>query len=31
MKKFMVKFVGILVVLGAAFGLGYLVGQLPIS
>ena len=31
MKKFMVKFVGILVVLGAAFGLGYSVGQLPIS
>ena len=31
MKKFMVKFVGILVVLGAAFGLGYFVGQLPIS
>ena len=31
MKKFMVKFVGILVVLGAAFGLGYFVGQLPMS
>ena len=31
MKKFMVKFVGILVVLGAAFSLGYFVGQLPIS
>ncbi len=31
MKKFMIKFVGILVVLGAAFGLGYFVGQLPMS
>src|SRR5881397_101267 len=31
MKKFMVKFVGILVVLGAAFALGYFVGQLPMS
>ncbi|MGH7206048.1 MAG: hypothetical protein ACREI2_07555 [Nitrospiraceae bacterium] len=31
MKKFMIKFVGMLVVLGAAFGLGYFVGQLPIS
>ena len=31
MKKLMVKFVGILVVLGAAFGLGYFVGQLPMS
>lgn len=31
MKKFMVKSVGILMVLGAAFALGYFVGQLPIS
>jgi hypothetical protein len=31
MKKFMIKFVGMLVVLGTAFGLGYFVGQLPIS
>ena len=31
MKKFMIKFVGMLVVLGAAFGLGYFVGQLPVS
>jgi hypothetical protein len=31
MKKFMIKFVGMLVVLGTAFGLGYFVGQRPIS
>lgn len=31
MKKFMLKFVGLLVMLGTAFGLGYFVGQLPIS
>ncbi len=31
MKKFMIKFVGMLVVLGAAVGLGYFVGQRPIS
>ena len=31
MKRFMLKFVGMLVVLGAAFGLGYFVGQRPIS
>jgi len=31
MKKFMIKFVGLLVVLGTAFGLGYFVGQRPIS
>jgi len=31
MKKFMIKFVGMLVVLGSAFGLGHFVGQRPIS
>ena len=31
MKKFMIKFIGMLVVLGIAFGLGYFVGHRPIN